>query len=1286
MALTLIAGCSGPSSYNSAADPPQAVAHLIGAQPTSAAGVDPVTVTIRSQSQLTLTGNASSGGAGAIGNFLWQQTDSPSTTPQVTLLYLDADTVTFTAPKVGQDTTLHFTLTVTTAENTPATAHVAVLVKAINDPNQFLAQPTTIAQPAKVQHHFNVAVATVEGLGALATPAATLAANVPVCVTVSRAIHYTSRDGNVHDGTAYPAVTLPALHQDTAWSAAEGGAPVGPAPGGFSSYTNPRVSFDIPALNQDDLAVLFNNPIPGESASATAARLAQQLVPADIDKASLSLTATVAPGSCDGTMTTTALSAKTLQLQVLDENGNAVGSAGASATFTPDDLVSQQANTQYETAETAQAYYAAIDPTQSKSLFSNWLTANCFDPSKSDYGADAHAVYTNNFDLGFGRDMYFTTCKAGTPNAGDMASVVINYASLEAAAGKLNPVIAVAMEYGRAAGASSGRRFPKFYVFAPDDRDGTFHRVSSANFDHRGEKYVPGACLLCHSGNVPAPATAKFNHLTSVYPTLADPTANATGQLALGDVDAIFMPWDLDSFLYASAPLAANTDPSFVGLSVNPALYSRAAQEPNLKKLNQLTYCTWQPEIESIGNGQTADRLNTYRALVSRWYGGAAGPDGSTYPTDAACASGAAPTASLLPNSTYDDADSTPAGWKAQSAAQQKGTPPTTSDQLYHQVFARNCRACHAGNPLISDQFADYPTFIQFFQSQQQAGVTAPGVGLQYTLKQGRMPLARLTMDRFWVDFSGGNSAATVLAAHVQAVNGETDLINSSTGVAVPPGAPVVFASVSTPNIASSLFTPYGTNALTIPRFGGVLLDASFGFLIENYTWSLCLIPPAPAAGVCAPQPQRLIGSSAATLGIATDAPGQYNLKLTADNGVGGTTTTPYTFTVLQKTPSLSGCPTTASNTTTTTPNSYGPTATVSFSSCITGGDEPNNQPNSFQIQDPISGWVTVANEPSLPWTASTSASYNAVTSTYSYSLSFAFDSLASGNVTLPYRVTDVDGDSVSGTIQLVLTDSLMAGGGTIPFTSPPASSYPIPVSSLSNTIVPPSDTGVTLIVPPNFASLPATVTPPPNGTVQFPLGGSVPATPVPLTGSFTYTPPSGTFLTCDINGYDITAGFPTPCVGDTFWYYLLSGDGTTTSSNVAEVTVKIKAATSFNRTGTANDIYQVLAVCESCHVGSSNSSANANYHWAYDSATDGTGPPTTYNSIKGTDTTSNILGLDWTTHDPGGAPTSTPSAAALYANPCVSTSTHYANEFHFTDTTSCPLILKWIEDGARND
>ena len=161
-ALTVVLGSCGNGSktYRSTSQP-LAVAHFIGLMPTSAAGADPAVATARSQSQVTLTGNASDGVDSAITGFAWSQTDSDPAV-QVTLLYASADTITFTAPKVPVDNTpLHFLLTITTANGKTASAHATVMIKAIGDPNQFLALPA--ASPTPILHRFKVAVATLEG-------------------------------------------------------------------------------------------------------------------------------------------------------------------------------------------------------------------------------------------------------------------------------------------------------------------------------------------------------------------------------------------------------------------------------------------------------------------------------------------------------------------------------------------------------------------------------------------------------------------------------------------------------------------------------------------------------------------------------------------------------------------------------------------------------------------------------------------------------------------------------------------------------------------------------------------------------------------------------------------------------------------------------------------------------------------------------------------------------------------------------------------------------------------
>jgi mono/diheme cytochrome c family protein len=1262
-AVALTAGCSGPSSYNSSAEPPQAVANLIGTKPTSGPGLDPVAATVRSLSQVTLTGNASNGGAASIGSFAWAQTDA-APTPQVTLLYLDSDTVTFTAPTVASDTTLHFTLTVTTADNVPATAHVVLLVKAAADSNEFLSQ-----LPAP--HYFKVAVATQEGLGPLATPAASLGADVPICVTISRTIDYIARDTTQHS------VSLTPLQADGTWAASIGG-----AAGDTGSYTNPRVAFAIPALNQDDIAVLYNNPVPGESSSAAATRLAAQLVPSDIDLAHLSLSAVASAGSCDGKTTTTDLAAKTMVIHILDQGGNPVGSAtpasapgvsAMSAAFTPDMLVSQTPpappsgpapTSQYETADTARAYYDAIDPSGAKKTLSGWLNANCFNTSAADYGADAHAVYTNNYDLGFGRDMYFAACKAGGPGKpGDMAWIVFNYASVEAAASKLNPIIAVAMEYSAATdGSNPTRRFPKFYVFAPNDRDGSFERVLSSDFDHRGEKYVPGTCVACHGGVLPQ-FPANFSHVAPTdppYPTIPDPTqptpsSGTAPQLGLGDVDSAFMPWDLDSFLYS------DTDPAFVGLSVNKALFTRAAQEPFLKQLNQSVYCTYQPEIETIGSNPPTDRFQSSRRLLAQWYGGTIAADGSAAP-DSACAQSGVPTASLLPNSYSDSA--TPAGWTQQTAPGSSNATTLTSDQIYHQVLARNCRSCHTQNATISDQFSDYPSFIHEFQAVQPTGTppppAVPGLGVLYAFKQARMPLARLTLDRFWVDYAGGAGAATILATHVQQVNAETDLVDASSGDAIGPGLPIVNATVNG-SAASAVSIGSNASGAVLKRYAGARADAlslpapgvDSSYFTSDFSWTLCLVPPS--GNSCAAQ--SLAGPASALPAFSTDATGTYELSLVASNALGGTTTQQFNYTVNPTPPKLvaANCPPTT-NAPINTPTS------VNLGPMNLGGDGcivPGDGLNVLQIQVPgTPNWVT-------PSATAPIGNSNWQAYVSGYTINFEYLMAPTAPVALNYQVVDVDGltaTSSTGITYLYLSNlapltislHLINPLGVVPAANS-SGAFTISTNLLLQGIPAVEVSSLTLLS---------------NAT-----SGSVTPASITPSQSFTYTMPSSSPVICDVNGQSIS-NIANACSGDPFTYTLSVG-ATTLSS--ASVMMQVLATTSFwqSAPSASSGVYGYLGGtgCASCHD-SADAPSTPTDHWIYTDSNS----LATYDSIMGI--TANVTSAP-TVVTPGN-----PVASALYTNPCLGTNGHGTNGTTAQQLSAqqCSVLMQWILEGANYD
>lgn len=1266
-----LAACGGSSLGTDTNPAPKALITAVGIRPASGQGTSSVSMTVRSGSAVILSGKDSDGLGVALAGFHWQQTGGPSlpAAPDVgAMLYQTANTVSFTAPQVATDTTLTFQLTVTNAQGVASTATAKVTVTAANDPGEFL-MPAVVDNAIRggaPPRRLVVAVAPTQNLTGLP-------ADQPVCVRIARRLSYTSRDGTVHDGVASPMLPLPqlaSLQAQVAFRQATGATGTGSTSASavdaaLQASTSPRVTFDVPAFNDLELDAMFAQPTfdaSGKSQGAPAALVNQELVPADLDTAVLHLTISATPGSCDGMTAATALAAVPLAVGVYAPGAaapamtNVSGSSYGTIDVKADDLavaVNPSGAGPVETLASAQAYYAAVDPPWAgapKTDLTTWLTDNCFDPSASDYGVGAagangaHATYTNNFDLGFGRDMYVIRCTADhqdasgnvTAHAGDLAAVVLNYASLEQAALKVQPIIAVAMEY-QGEGHTNGncastdptinKCIVKFYVFAPDDRTGAFKRVGSANFDRRGEKYVPGTCISCHGGAV----------TDSTFAT----TAN---------VDASFMPWDLSALLYS------DTDPSFLGNQISPAAYTRAAQEAGITQLNALIWQTYQtPEMELPGGGSCTatpqacvDRFAAPVALLTKWYGWC-NTAGSMDPRGCATA-----------HAFDDSADPSSGDWPTATPA---GAPTTASgapNDLYHAVFAHYCRSCHTQNNIVSKQFNDFSTFAGYFRGALGSG--ANGIpALIYD--DARMPLARLTLDRFWVDFGGSMSAGQRLADFINdpANSASVSLpvaaaADAAGNTVVAPGAPVLTARVykdvdspSGPVLVSEVSGEYA-----VDRFSGARVDLSSS-LFADVLQSSFSQAPSPT----------IVGDNTASPAFGTATAGNYLLQVTATSAAGRSLPNApltYALNVASTPPTISAaCQSLSAS------GMVGTAADVSLVSCITPGIEPaNGGYNALQIQQvpggncqnaTSSGWVgapTALSDGSGTWTAALST-----LETYGVSLTFTSSATANESVTICFRVTDVDGNDPVGAVTFTLSDSLHASSppGALLFT-PPASSYPIAASTLtaSDSIVPASDTAVTLVL-----SSGATV-----------LGGTIGPSSIGLSGQFTYTPPSTTFLTCDINGHDIVGG-TSPCTYDIFSYHLLSGDGKT-QSNTATVNLNVQATTSFNRTGTSNDIYPSLSVCSGCHVSGGGTAASK---WLYEG-----GAGSTYNSITGGTST------DWTTHDPGGVSVGYSSSAALYANPCNSSTSHYQNDYPGggAQPAFCSRLLQWILEGAHND
>jgi hypothetical protein len=713
-------GCSGASDVgDQGSASPIAWTKALN-QPFSRSGGD-ITLTVRAGSEVFLSGQDSFGPTLPILKYKWDPANDAAT--PIKLLTRNTSTISFRAPETNgeQPLELRFQLTVEDSDGATDDASVTVFVEGIPDARGFLqygGQPTIT-------------------LAAVTSSVRELSSAVPFEIVVVRSISYRDLAGTrrdlVLDTTELPGTWVPEVGTQVA------GAECGGA-------LAPRFKRPLPALNADDVLAQFS-PLSDQSED-----LRTQLVdPSRIDEAEVSLhiTITVNPDG-SGANLPEGVSASVC---VLDASGAPV----ASDPDSPDDY-SRNAllgtpDGSRDTLDSAKAYYTSIGA-DSKMTFADWLEANEFTDGSTDLGQieqgsavdGAHAVYLNNFDLGFGRDMYMRIvgCDPGVPvptlggtldtTAGgpvgkcDVAAVVINYSSLEGAAKKTGALLAVAMEYARLPGAApADPRVTKFYVYAPDS-SGVMRRVSSANLDGRGEVYVPQACVVCHGGT-PQGVDSNGNYGHPQF----DANGGATGFAGHGDVRAGFMSWDLTSFLFS------DTDPAFSN-SGDPyfpkdeqdlaASYTRTAQEANFKKLNQMAFLTMANPAGS--SDAVSARFDLARDLLERWYGAGLG-DGS-----------------------FNDSYEVPAGWQNGDGA--PGNNPTDAETIYRDVFAQNCRACHIlhvpGDVTHQFAIASYSDFNDVALLNQWLG-------------NGEMPFARMTMDRFWLARNAGRSAAQILQDHL---------------------------------------------------------------------------------------------------------------------------------------------------------------------------------------------------------------------------------------------------------------------------------------------------------------------------------------------------------------------------------------------------------------------------------------------------------------------------------------------------------------------------------------
>lgn len=704
-------------------------------------------------------------------------------------------TASFTAPDVDAPTTYTFELTVFDSHNLTDSTSIDVTVVPAGDPNRFLAPRAVQNAPSD---SFTLTAALQPGAGAGGLDA-------PFTIDVSASVTYISRSGSTEtvdldveefaepiEGT-WPAgetVTCAAGMSDTECM--------------LQSYVNSSFRFRVPRLDITEINQRWLD------AGEPNRQLDQHMV----DFATIEITAVFDAGTLQDQAVLLVSAGGNL---VVQSDPSVIG-VPARVTVSAETLLAAMPGE--ENATTAEIYYQTVDPFFRRTTLNHWLfnagfasdfNGTLLPEAVNGEGEFAHVLYTNNYDLGFGRDMYTRVA----PN-GDVYAFVVNYPTLEAALKKTDELVTVVMEFtppddpSLHATCLAKGRFVKFFTFAPDDR-GDSQRIGSMNFDGRGERHTPGNCVTCHGGE-----TANLDEIET----------GAWGQPVYrncGDTNATFMPWDLDSFLYSDDdPAIANGAPRPDGTPLAKYLdpqgrWTRAAQEEQFRKVNAAALSTY---LTYIAEGGDPERVAAAVDLVHGWY--ANKPD--------------------VPGTRFDGSY-TPAGWDV--------SPEVA--EIYHESYARFCRACHSLRADPSKQFRSYDDFVVNPVSDMPRELE------DLIYRRGIMPLARLTMDRFWVPFDAGSSSSSA-AERLAALLAKDPRL--SVDPTARPGSPV-FQITRTPNPAKE---------------GDIVrLNAGESAFVDDPQWTAL---PATANGVCV-EP-TLIAANTLEAAFRAATPGRYCIQLSA--------------------------------------------------------------------------------------------------------------------------------------------------------------------------------------------------------------------------------------------------------------------------------------------------------------------------------------------------------------------------------------------------------------------
>jgi mono/diheme cytochrome c family protein len=445
-------------------------------------------------------------------------------------------------------------------------------------------------------------------------------------------------------------------------------------------------------------------------------------------------------------------------LYLLDAGGSVMaGKDNGSACSHPERI--ERPASKINTEANASAYYEAIDPNGTRRTLADWIEANGFgedcDPATPAHETDceAHVVFRDTKDLGYGRDMH-----ARRGPDGQFAVYVRNfrvdrlpgrqYTTLNLDAAVRNTMdatghdsirwhfISNAVEFstypygagepreggitGFATADGEAPLFTKFYTFRPDDvtdPDAAERRLDMIDLDGRGEKSMPGPCIACHGG------TAR-----SLLPD-GDFPAPIPGGVP-GDTGAQMQVIEVNTIEFSDVP-GWQCEDVIGGIHfINQGVLS---SYETVKKQYDGVPGYWQPDFAA--------------ELTKGWYDDAGATDPDDYALNPAPGDPGYDAAAECDRLTENFYDYVPAGWRPDPDT---GSPPAGADDLFREVIAPNCIVCHArrGTDLGSDsglgasQDIDFSTYERYISHASQTE--------EMVFHKGVMPLGLLNFDDFW--------------------------------------------------------------------------------------------------------------------------------------------------------------------------------------------------------------------------------------------------------------------------------------------------------------------------------------------------------------------------------------------------------------------------------------------------------------------------------------------------------------------------------------------------------